>query len=418
MGNILGVEKIKIACQNRGYKIKILIGKGGMSIIWLAEDLSGREVIVKTPNEVKESWERLKFESSLLRMLDHEHIVKYINSFEDHGVPTLIMEYARGINLERAASGDPLEEEEALARAIEILLAIDYIHSMSIIHRDIKPKNIIIGDDKTYLKVIDFGTATYLHYTGISYAVISPGGYTPPEQYGFMASPQGDIWSAGATLYFMLTGQHPALSMPGYPNKYCPPPDPRKMNKDVSEETAKIIVRAMQWDPSERFSNALEMIMAIEKMETEPKHETPVPTLEIFGRKIPIETSRVIFGRFTQEDLIGTSVEMKGSFIEAADDRIKVVREGDVTYIYVRDPYRWVSRNHFEIYEEGEKWYIRDLGSLNRTAIYYKGDLREVWIDYRRISPPVEIRRGSIIYVAYGSLLNIGNQAYAVITFK
>ncbi|MEM1542838.1 MAG: FHA domain-containing serine/threonine-protein kinase [Ignisphaera sp.] len=413
----MNTEGLKILCQKKGYRFKSFIGRGGMSIVWLAEGSDGKEVIVKIPNETKESQERLKFESSLLRMLNHEHVVRYIDSFEDYGLPVLVMEYAKGINIEQAASGVPLEEKEALARAIEILLAIDYMHSMSVIHRDIKPKNIIIGDDKTYLKVIDFGTATYLHYTGISYAVISPGGYTPPEQYRFMASPQGDIWSAGATLYFMLTGQHPALSMPGYPNKYCPPPDPRKMKKDVSEETARIIAKAMQWDPSERFSNALEMIMAIEKMEIEPKRET-LPTLEIFGRKIPIETSRVIFGRYPQEDSIGTIVEMRGGLIEAINNRIKVVKEGDITYIYVRDPYRWVSRNHFEIYEEDGKWYIRDLGSLNRTAIYYKGDLREVWIGYKRISPPVELRRGSIIYVAYGSLLNIGNQAYAVITFK
>jgi serine/threonine protein kinase len=413
----LSIEKLKIACRNRGYKVKDFIGKGGMSAVWLAEGPDGKEVIVKIPTEDAEAKERLKFESDLLRMLNHEHIVGYIDSFEEHDFPILIMEYARGVNLECASSSIPLGEDDSLARTIEMLLAIDYMHSMSVIHRDIKPKNIIIGDEKTYLKVIDFGTAAYLHRTGISYAVISPGGYTPPEQHRFMASPQGDIWSVGATLYFMLTGQHPILDMPSYPDKYCPPPDPRKMNKNVGDEVAEIVMKAMQWDPSERFTNAFEMIMAIENMELQPSHETQTPFIEVFGRKIPIETPRLIFGRLSQDDSFGTSIEKIGEIIEKTD-RIKVIKERDKTYVNIHDPYRWISRNHFEIYENEGKWYIRDLGSLNRTAVYYKGNLREIWVGYKRTSSPVEIHRGSIIYVAYGSLLSANNQAYAVITFK
>lgn len=416
----MGVERIKAACQRRGYKIKSLVGKGGMSTIWLAEDPSGKEVVIKIPNEDRDSWDRLRFEANLLRILDHEHVVKYVDFIEEQNTIALVMEYAKGKNLELLTAGNPMDEKDALAKTVEMLLAIDYIHYMGIIHRDIKPKNIIVKENEDYLKIIDFGTATYLHHTGMKCAIISPGGYTPPEQYKFMASPQGDIWSVGATLYFMLTGQHPALSMPGYPDRYCPPPDPRAMNKDVSEETAKIVMKAMQWDPSERFSSALEMIMAIERMEIESKHDQSLPTLEIFGRKIPIETSRIIFGRFSQEDLIGTRAEQVGKLVDATDKgiNIKVVREGDVTYVYVYDPYRWISRNHFEIYREHDKWYIRDLGSLNRTAIYHKGDIKEVWVGYKRVSPPVEIQRGSMIYVAYGSLLNVSNQAYVVITFK
>lgn len=65
----------------------------------MTEDLNGREVIVKLPNEAKEAWERLRFESSLLRMLSHEHIIGYVDSFEYYGLPILIMEYAKGMNL-------------------------------------------------------------------------------------------------------------------------------------------------------------------------------------------------------------------------------------------------------------------------------------------------------------------------------
>jgi len=393
----MSYSSIKVACENRGYTLEKLIGKGGMGEVWLARDYKDNRVAIKIPTIDSEGIKRLKFEIDLLAKLNHDHVVKYVSSFEVSGIPILVMEYAKGTNLELNASGKPLEENEALARTVQILLAVDYLHSMGVIHRDIKPKNVIVGSESSYLKLIDLGTATYFHQAGITAAVISPGGYTPPEQFRFTASPQGDIWSAGATLYFMLTGQHPALSMPGYPDVRCPPPDPRKWNKDVSESTAKIVTKALMWDPTERFSSAKEMIMAIEGKA--PSYRPEVPVLEIFSKSIPIETPRLVFGRG-----------------EGISEKVMVIRESDTTYVYIQDPYKWISRRHFEIFEKGGRWYIRDLGSLNRTAVRYGGVVKEIWVGYRRPSPEIELPRESMIYVAYGSSLS--NQAYVVLTFR
>jgi len=390
-------DSIRRACESRGYTLENLIGRGGMSEVWLARDRRGNKVAVKIPTKASEAIRRLRFETDLLSKLNHDHIVKYVGSFEASGLPILLMEYVRGANLEINAGGRPLEEREALARTVQILLAVDYLHSTGVIHRDIKPRNVIVGSERGYLKLIDLGTATYLHHAGITAAVISPGGYTPPEQFRFTASPQGDIWSAGATLYFMLTGQHPALSMPGYPDIRCPPPDPRRWNRDISESTAKIVMKALMWDPTERFPSAKEMIMAIEGKA--PLHRPEVPILEIFGRSIPVETSRLVFGRG-----------------ENIPERVRIIREGDTTYVYIQDPYKWVSRRHFEIFEREGSWYIRDLGSLNRTAIRHGEMVKEIWVGHGRPSPAIELPRGSMIYTAYGSSLS--DQAYVVLMFR
>jgi len=383
--------------SNRGYKPVRPLGKGGMSQVWLATDTRGTHVAVKVPNRDPEAVKRLGFEISLLQSLRHEHIVNFISAFDVSGYPILVMEYAKGNNLELSTAGKAMDEREALARAVQILLAVDYLHSRGVIHRDIKPKNIIVGNEKTYLKLIDLGTATFFSQAGITESVFSPGGYTPPEQFKSMASPQGDVWSVGATLYFMLTGQHPALDMPGYPDAKCNPPDPRKWNKDISDSTVAIIAKAMRWEPTERFSSPMEMIMAIEGRTPQP--EPDVPVLEVLGRRIRIEASRLVF-------------KWGGNIPEG----IRVVKEADTMYVYINDPHRWVSREHFEIFKSGNKWYLRDLGSLNRTAVRVGGVIREVWVGYKKPSPPVALERGSIIYVAYGDSLT--KPPYVVLTFK
>lgn len=409
----LDLTGLKKACRNRGYVLENLIGKGGMSHIWLAKSKEDQKVVVKVASETPEASERLRFEAELLAKLSHEHIIRYVDSFDVSTLPVLIIEFARGSNLERAAAGVSLDENDAMVRTLEMLLAVDYIHSVNVVHRDIKPKNIIVGDEKTYLKMIDFGTATYLHRSGVALAVTSPGGYTPPEQYRFMASPEGDIWSVGATLFFMLTGQHPSVGMPGYPENPCPPPDPRKWKSEISDEAAETVARAMMWDPTDRFSTAMEMIMFIEKRAPPPP--PAVPTIEVFGRSIRIETPRLLFGRFAQDG--GTTTEESKRLLEGGE-KVRVIKDERSTYVYVHDPSRWVSRKHFEIFEEGGKWHIRDLGSLNRTAVYHRGSVKEVWAGYMKVSSPLELNPGSIIYVAYGSSIDASSKACVVVTFK
>ena len=400
------------------YLIENLLATGGMSLVYLARGPDGRKVVVKLPNNLGVPYNKLIFERDLLKQLSHPHIVEYIDSaiaYSGSGnFPAIITEYTEGRTLEQAASGNPMDEKEAKIRLIKLLLAVDYLSSRNIVHRDIKPKNVIISDDIRYLKLLDLGTAAYFNTAGIREAIISPGGYTPPEQYRYTFSIQGDIWSSAATCFFALTGKHPVVAMPGYPNVMTEPPDVRKFNRDVSDDFARILMKAMEWNPVDRFSTAREMIEAIERgFSAISVGEGPV--IEVMGMKIKVDTPRVIFGRIPEEQSQTTMTSQEG-VTSIPSERVRVAREGDIMYVNVFDPYKWISRRHFEIFEREGRWFFRDLGSLNRSAILMGGRLTEVWAGYKKESAPFKLEERALIYVAYGNQL--GNPPYLTVTFK
>ncbi len=411
------VENAVLSGRRGKYELRKLLGKGGMGTVWLARvregQLEGRDVVVKLPNEDSVSIDKLNFEINILQSISHPHIISFMDSGFYGNLPFLVEEYVKGSSLDLVAAGKPLDESEAKKHVIETLLALDYIHSRNIVHRDVKPKNLLVKEDGKITKLIDFGTCTYFNKVGLSEAVISPGGYTAPEQHFRTTSPQADIWSVGAVFFFLLTGQNPAIALPGYPNTRCPPPDPRKFNSDVSNETAEVIMKAMAWDPSERFLSAREMIDAIEKYTLPEEGVKDVPVLEVMGEKIEIDAPILRFGRLHEGSGTTTSSE---DMEVGKGGRVKVVRSGDVIEVWISDPYNWISRRHFEIFEKNGKWFIKDLGSLNRTAVRTRGMLKEIWAGYKVEGEPFELGEKAIIYVAYGSSLQA--PPYLTITFR
>jgi serine/threonine protein kinase len=402
------------------YVLSSLIGEGGMSQIWLAKQESAHyerkdlsEVAIKIPKDQPVAIDKMSFEIDILQKIKHPHIVAFIDSGFIETFSFLVMEYLGGRNLEKLIAGNPLDEDDAKKIVVQTLLALDRIHSDNIIHRDVKPKNLIIQEDQFQIKLIDFGTCAYFNRTGIPEAVISPGGYTAPEQYSFMSSPQTDIWSVGGTFFFLLTAQPPAIALPGYPNLKPPsPPDVRKFNHDVSDETSSIIMKAMSWDPTERYFSAKEMIEAIERHTELPKEVSNVPVIEVMGEKIRIETPILRFGRI-EGSYTDTSMNRA---ILSEGGKIRVLRSGDITEVQVRDPYNWISRKHFEIFRQGDRWFIKDSGSLNRTSVRTQGKVKEIWVGYKVEGPPLELGDKALIHVAYGSSLNA--PPYLVVTFR
>ena len=264
-----GLEMLQVGnvLQQR-YRLVSFLGEGGMGSAWAGEDLATRNLVVvkcpkltNNPEMDKVNAEKLQVEIDVVKLLHHQHLVQFVDAFYvENAVPLLVTNFATGNLMEKSVSGYPASESDAMTCMKDLLDATQYIHSLNIIHRDIRPKNVIIPQrDFAKSTLIDFGTAKFFYrQVDTPEGIISPGGYSPPEHYRLTYSPQGDIWSLGGTLFFLITGQHPLLALGDYPNN-ARPPDPREINPKVSERVSKVIIKAMQISPSNRYVSPEEM---------------------------------------------------------------------------------------------------------------------------------------------------------------
>jgi serine/threonine protein kinase len=314
----------------------------------------------------------------------------------------LVLEFIRGEILEKVGAGRPLSEEDVRKMARQLLEAVDYIHSLNVIHRDINPKNVFMSDP---LKLIDFGTAKFFYSQAAKpEAVVSPGGYTPPEQYHYASSPQGDLWSVGATVFYACTGQPPLLALGDYPRAPVPA-DPRKFNRGISEPVRQLVLKATQADPTKRFSTAGEMLALLGKRKTA---EMPATRLIIKNEPIPLESSSVVLGRmerYEKTNKDGKDMRSNPDSLIATQDKCEVVQEGDSYLIKIPDPLCYISRKHAEVFTGSDGWYVRDLGSLNKTAVYSNGYWTEVWKNHGAPSEAFPLHGGEWISLAYQAAL-------------
>jgi len=205
-----------------GFKIDRLIGRGGMGLIYLARQLSlDREVCVKL---IATEWAddplflaRLEREAHTMAKLRHPNIVT-IHHFEplDKGGAALVMEYVSGGNLRDRLRDCPdgMPVPEAISRTREIASALGAAHNSGVIHRDVKPENILIDRDQNAARVTDFGlaipldgTSTQLTLSGTTVGTLD---YLAPERFrSATTDARGDIYALGVVLYEMLTGEVP-----------------------------------------------------------------------------------------------------------------------------------------------------------------------------------------------------------------
>jgi eukaryotic-like serine/threonine-protein kinase len=257
---------------NGRYSIVHALGGGGMARVYLAHDgVLDRDVALKVLREQfaedKEFVERFKREAQSAAALSHPHIVQvYDRGKAGDGASYIAMEYVPGGTLkERISRTGPLDAGAATSIALQITEALQAAHERGVIHRDIKPHNVLLttsGD----AKVTDFGIAWAVSATTISQRsiVLGTASYMSPEQaLGKPVTPKSDLYSLGVVLYEMLTGKLPytaenpvAVSMKHVNEPLCPP---REVNPEIPEGMNALVTKLLAKDAEERYENATEV---------------------------------------------------------------------------------------------------------------------------------------------------------------
>ena len=254
------------------YRLEAKLGSGGMSTVFLARDETlDRPVAVKVMHremsEQPDQLERFRQEARAVAKLSHPNVVSVIDAGEDGGHPYIVFEYVEGETLKQRISRiGALDVQEAIAYAIEVARGLSVAHARNLVHRDIKPQNVLI-DGEGRAKLTDFGISRQLEQDGMTATgrVLGTTDYVAPEQaMGRGVDVRGDIYSLGVVLYEMLVGQVPfhAESQVGVAMKHVNEelPDVQRRRPEVSAAVALVVERATAKDPGERYQHVGEMI--------------------------------------------------------------------------------------------------------------------------------------------------------------
>ncbi|MGN1114132.1 MAG: Stk1 family PASTA domain-containing Ser/Thr kinase [Oscillospiraceae bacterium] len=265
------------------YEITDLIGVGGMADVYKAVDLMENKIVavkILKPEfaDNEEFLRKFRNESKAIAMLSHPNIVKIYDVGLKDSVKFIVMEYIDGITLkEYIDQQGVLKWEDALNFTSQILKALQHAHDKGIVHRDIKPQNIMLLEDGT-IKVMDFGIARFSRIDGktLSEKTIGSVHYISPEQAkGELTDERSDIYSVGIMLYEMLTGVKPfdgdnpvAIAMKHLEET---PVAPRERNPEIPTGLEEIVLHAMEREPSKRYQSASEMIKDIDAFKNDPQ---------------------------------------------------------------------------------------------------------------------------------------------------
>jgi len=258
------------------YRLEAKLGSGGMSTVYLARDETlDRPVAVKVMHremsEQEDQLQRFRQEARAVAKLTHPNVVAVIDAGEDGGHPYIVFEYVKGETLkQRIARVGALDTQEAIAYAIEVGRGLSVAHARNMVHRDIKPQNVLI-DEEGRAKLTDFGISRQLEQAGVTATgrVLGTTDYVAPEQaMGKEVDPRSDIYSLGVVLYEMLIGQVPfhADSQVGVAMKHVNEdlPDVQRRRPEASAAVALVVERATAKNPAERYQTVAEMIDDLE----------------------------------------------------------------------------------------------------------------------------------------------------------
>jgi len=265
------------------YRIIGPLGSGGFGTVYLAQDTwIDKKVAIKVPHRQNLDFGELLREPRLLASVSHPNIVAITTAEKQEGVFFIVMEYVPGETLESIiALKGAIELPRALDFTCQICNAMDHAHRQGVLHRDLRPANVLIGENDM-LKVADFGTSRFLEIAAHGTTVIGSPPYMAPEQFHGKAVFASDIYSLGVTMYQMLTGTLPydtpapadlAKLMSGELVK-----NPRLVNPAIPKAISDIILRAMAPDVTARYTRASDLLDDVLGARTPPpSRRTPQP---------------------------------------------------------------------------------------------------------------------------------------------
>jgi serine/threonine protein kinase len=278
------------------YRIEKPLGNGGFGAVYLAEDtLIGKRVALKVPHKQNQSLDELVAEAKLMALLSHPNIVSVLTADKDESVGTffIVMEYVEGESLgERLTREGQAEEAQAQTWAVQITDAVAYAHSKNVLHRDLRPSNVLLTEDAT-AKVVDFSISRLLERDPYASTRIGSPPYMAPEHFQGRAIFASDIYSIGVMMYEMVTGVLPFFDINpsrieelAAAGRFTPP---NLKNRKVSKEFSDIVVKAMAKDLSQRYRRADEMLSDLKQLRQTPRREREIAEIRqrIAARDVP-----------------------------------------------------------------------------------------------------------------------------------
>ena len=265
------------------YEILESIGAGGMSDVYKAKDRKlnrfvALKVLKKEFSENKDFVSKFRTEAQAAAGLEHQNIVNVYDVGEEDGIYYIVMELVEGITLKRyIEKKQRLSVKESVSIAIQISMGLEAAHNNGIVHRDIKPQNIMISKDGK-VKVTDFGIAKATSSNTITSNVMGSVHYASPEQArGGFSDAKSDIYSLGITLFEMLTGRVPfngetavAIAIMQIQNEM---PSPRKYVPEIPVSVEQIVLKCCQKSPDRRYQKMSELVEDLKKSLISPDED-------------------------------------------------------------------------------------------------------------------------------------------------
>ncbi|MCI4398150.1 MAG: protein kinase [Acidobacteria bacterium] len=281
------------------YRVQKALGNGGFGAVYLAEDtMIGKLVALKVPHKQNQDQSELAAEAKLMAPLSHPNIVSVLTADQDNesGVFFIVMEYVEGESLADLLTREGnISEAQAVTWAMQVCSAVAYAHKHNVIHRDLRPSNVLLTKDKI-AKVVDFSISRLLEKESYASTKIGSPPYMAPEHFQGRATYASDIYSMGVMMYEMVTGVLPFFDL--NPSRieemvalgrFTPP---NLKNRSVSKELSDIIVKAMARDLSQRYHAADELLSELKHLRATPQKQRELNDIRarIAARETPKES--------------------------------------------------------------------------------------------------------------------------------